>query len=223
MKVTSLIIMSVAAIIMTASAQDAAADKVKVDFGKVKPCYTGTPKDIAGLKNLEAPRKGRPRDAIYVPAGCNNLLSKGAKVTSSDEEPIIGDLTLITDGVKEHGADTYVELGPMKQWIQIDLGAEKTVYAVNVWHYHGEGRVYRNVVIQISNDPDFIDGVVTVFNNDAEDVLKLGKGKDKEYIEDFEGRPVAVNAVKGRYVRFYSNGNTSNEMNHYTEAEVYGK
>jgi hypothetical protein len=92
-----------------------------------------------------------------------------------------------------------------------------------VWHYHGEARVYRDVICQISNDRDFIDGVVTVFNNDHDNSSKLGEGKEKEYVEDYQGRPFAVNGVKGRYVRFYSKGNTSNEMNHYTEVEVYGK
>ena len=29
--------------------------------------------------------------------------------------------------------------------------------------------------------------------------------------------------VKGRYVRLYSNGNTSNDTNHYIEVEVYGR
>ena len=28
---------------------------------------------------------------------------------------------------------------------------------------------------------------------------------------------------KGRYVRLYSNGNTSDELNHYCEVEVFGK
>ena len=28
--------------------------------------------------------------------------------------------------------------------------------------------------------------------------------------------------AKGRYVRLYSSGNTSNDMNHYVEVEVYG-
>ena len=32
-----------------------------------------------------------------------------------------------------------------------------------------------------------------------------------------EGRP-----ARGRYVRLYSKGNTSNDMNHYVEVEVYG-
>jgi hypothetical protein len=32
-----------------------------------------------------------------------------------------------------------------------------------------------------------------------------------------------VNAVAGRYVRLYSNGNTANTANHYIEVEVWGK
>jgi hypothetical protein len=28
--------------------------------------------------------------------------------------------------------------------------------------------------------------------------------------------------VKGRYVRLYSNGNTTNDLNHYVEVEVHG-
>jgi hypothetical protein len=30
------------------------------------------------------------------------------------------------------------------------------------------------------------------------------------------------NGVKGRYVRLYSSGNTTNDLNHYFEVEVYG-
>ena len=34
---------------------------------------------------------------------------------------------------------------------------------------------------------------------------------------------VDAKGVSARYVRLYSNGNTSDELNHYTEVEVYGK
>ena len=198
-----------------------AQEKVKLDVKIPSPQFTGTPKDIKS-PNLEPARGGKPRTPIFVPAGVK-LLSVGKKVTSSDPIPIIGYLSLVTDGDKEHDAATVVELGPKVQWVQVDLGAEHTLYAACVWHYHGEPRVYRDVICQVSNDPDFIDGVVTVFNNDHDNSAKLGKGKDKEYIETNEGRPFAINGVKARYVRFYSNGNTSNEMNHYTEVDIYGK
>jgi hypothetical protein len=34
---------------------------------------------------------------------------------------------------------------------------------------------------------------------------------------------IDAKGVKGRYVRLYSAGNTSNKMNHYIEVEVWGK
>ncbi|MDD2598585.1 MAG: hypothetical protein PHO37_05100 [Kiritimatiellae bacterium] len=221
MKLKTIMMMMSAVILAAAvsSAQEAGKETLKIELPK--PQFTGTPKDIRS-PNLEPPRGGKPRPPLQVPAG-TKVISLDCKVTSSDMEPIIGELDYITDGDKEHDAATYVEIGPGTQWVQIDLGAEKEINAACVWHYHGEARVYRDVICQISNDPDFIDGVITVFNNDHDDSSKLGKGKDKEYVEDNNGRPFAVNSVQGRYVRFYSRGNTSNEMNHYTEIEIYGK
>jgi len=198
-----------------------AQDKINLKIDLPKPCFTGTPKDIRS-PNLELDSVSKNREAIQVPTG-TKLLSKGCKVTSSDPEPIIGELAFVTDGDKEHDAATYVELGPNTQWVQIDLAKEKELFAACIWHYHGESRVYRDVICQISNDPDFIVGVQTVFNNDHDNSSKLGAGTQQEYKEDNKGRPFPINAVKGRYIRFYSRGNTSNEMNHYTEIEVYGK
>ena len=200
-----------------------AQDKVGIEIAKPKAQFTGTPREIKNAFNLEAPRGGRPYPTILVPVGCDKVISLDCKVTSSDSDPIIGELAYITDGDKEHDAATYVELGPGTQWVQVDLGSTREIHGTCVWHYHGEARVYRDVICQISDDPDFIDGVITVFNNDHDNSSKLGEGKEKEYIETNEGRPFAISAVKGRYVRFYSRGNTSNEMNHYTEIEVYGK
>lgn len=201
------------------NAQEAGRETLKIDLPK--PQFIGTPPDIRS-SNLEPSRGGKARRPLSVPVG-TKVISRDCKVTSSDMEPIIGELDYITDGDKEHDAATYVEIGPGIQWVQVDLGAEKEINAACVWHYHGEARVYRDVICQISNDPDFIDGVITVFNNDHDDSSKLGKGEEKEYIEDNTGRPFAVTNAKARYVRFYSRGNTSNEMNHYTEIEIYGR
>ncbi|MCX5757158.1 MAG: hypothetical protein NTU83_01360 [Candidatus Hydrogenedentes bacterium] len=96
-----------------------------------------------------------------------------------------------------------------------------------VWHYHSQSRVYRDVVVQISDDKGFVKDVKTVFNNDHDNSAKLGVGSDKEYIETHEGRLIDCRGVKGRYVRlyfrFYSNGNTSNDINHLIEVEVFGR
>jgi hypothetical protein len=78
------------------------------------------------------------------------------------------------------------------------------------------------VVVQISNDPAFATGVTTVFNNDYDNSSTLGKGSDAPYIETPYGLLIPVKGIKGRYVRLYSQGNTSNDLNHYIEVEVYG-
>ena len=66
-------------------------------------------------------------------------------------------------------------------------------------------------------------GVTTIYNNDYDDSAKMGKGSDNPYVESRFGLVVDGKGSKGRYVRLYSNGNTSNEMNHYIEVEVFGK
>ncbi len=44
----------------------------------------------------------------------------------------------------------------------------------------------------------------------------------KNFVDDRFGKVINGQGTKGRYIRLYSNGNTSNDMNHYIEAEVYG-
>gem|GEM_PF-2368441 len=165
-----------------------------------------------------------PWPPIAVPVGYDQLLSRGCAVTSSDPDPIVGRLSYVTDGQKERGDSAYLELGPGLQWIQIDLGGECEVHAVCIWRYNAWALgVYRDVICQISNDSECKSGVVTVFNNDYDNSVGFGVGKDLEYMESHFGRSFAVDAVKGRYVRCYSRGSTASEMNHYTEIEVFGK
>lgn len=184
-----------------------------------KPMFVGTPKNIR-TPNLEAVT-GRSRGPFYVPVG-TVLLSKGRPVTSSDREPVIGELGFLTDGQKSGEDGYFVELGPGSQWVQIDLGKSQPIYAILFWHYHSQARVYRDVVVQVSDDKDFISGVTTVFSNDHDNTSGLGVGRDREYIETAEGKLVDPKGVKGRYVRLYSGGNTSNDMNHYVEVEIFG-
>lgn len=184
-----------------------------------KPMFIGTPTNIRSA-NLEA-ITGKPRGPFYVPKG-TVLLSAKKPVSSSDELPVIGELDMITDGEKAGGEGYFVELGPGPQWVQVDLGAPHALHAILVWHYHTSARVYRDVIVQVSDDPAFRKGVTTIFNNDHDNSSKLGAGKDKEYIEVAEGRLVDPKGARGRYVRLYSNGNTTNDLSHYVEVEVYG-
>jgi hypothetical protein len=207
------------AILISASAATAQ-DKVPLKTDLPKPMFVGTPVPIK-VPNLEPAQKGKRPD-FMVPAGTVNL-AKGRKVTSSDSDPVLGTLDLVTDGDKEGDEGSWVELAPGKQWVQIDLEKESEIYALMVWHFHSQARVYFDVVAQVSDDPTFSKDVTTIFNNDANNELGLGAGKDLDYIESFEGKLIDAKGVKGRYVRLYSKGNTTNKMNHYTEVEVFGK
>ena len=151
-----------------------------------------------------------------VPLGTTNL-ALGKKVTASDNDPVVGTLDLVTDGDKEGDEGSWVELGPGRQWVQIDLEKEADIYAIMVWHFHSQARVYFDVVVQISDDPAFAKEVTTVFDNTT------GSGKDRPYIETYEGKLIDAKGAKGRYVRLYSNGNTTDKLNHYIEVEVFGK
>src|SRR6185503_13290403 len=172
------------------------------------------------VPNLEKPL-GRPRPPFLAPPGTTNL-ARGKPVTSSATEPTVGDLEMITDGEKAGTEGTFVELGSGVQWVVIDLKQKCTLYAVAVWHYHKQARIYNSVVVQIADDPDFLVNVRTLFNNDPENAAGLGIGKDMNYVETNEGRLIDARGVVGRYVRLYSNGNNSTELNHYVEVEVYG-
>ena len=204
--------------LLGATAFAGAPGKVPLAVEYPKPLFAGTPRPIS-LSNLEP--AGAKRADIMVSAE-SKLLSRGKKVTSSDSLPVIGELSFITDGDKTGIDGAYVELGPNTQWVQVDLGASGKIDAVAVWHFHSQARVYHDVVVQISDDPEFKKGVKTIFNNDDDNSSKLGKGGEKSYVETNHGRVLPADGATGRYVRLYSNGNTSDELNHYCEIEVFG-
>ncbi len=206
-----------------APAAAGAADYAPLPIELPKPMFVGTPQDMK-VENLEKPL-GKARPAFLAPKD-GVLLSKGKPVSASDEEPIIGEIEMITDGDKEAADGSYVELGPFVQHVTIDLEKQCELYALVIWHYHKQPRVYFDVVVQLSNDKDFITDVKTVFNNDIDNSAGLGIGKDMHYVETNEGKLIDLlsqGSPKARYIRLYSNGNTSNELNHYIEIDVYGK
>ena len=205
------------AVVLAPLAAQQATEELKLKLPK--PMFIGTPTNIKSA-NLEAVT-GKSRGPFMVPAG-TKLLSAKRPVTSSDSAPVIGELDMVNDGEKEGGDGYFIELGPGKQWVQIDLGAPYALHAILAWHYHSQARVYRDVVVQVSDNKDFLKGVQTIFNNDHDNSSGLGVGKDKEYIEVAEGRLFDPKGIKGRYVRMYSNGNTTNDLNHYVEIEIYG-
>jgi len=195
-------------------------EMVPLDLKLPKAMFIGTPQNMQ-VPNLEKPL-GKPRPAFLAPKGTKNV-ALNKSIASTDEEPIIGEIETITDGDKEAGDGSFVELGPFTQHVTIDLEAKYTMYAIVVWHFHKQPRVYFDTVVQVSDDPDFITGVQTVYNNDLDNSSGQGVGQDMHYVETAEGRLIDAKGVEGRYIRCYSNGNTNNDLNHYIEIEVHGQ
>lgn len=199
----------------TAVAEDL--EPIKIELPEA--FFGGTPLDYWS-PNLEA-ESYKAREPFMAPKG-TSIISKDAPVTSS-AAPTLGQLKQLTDGDKDYGKKSVLELPAGTQWVQIDLGAEKAVYAIALWHWHEGKRVYFDIVVQASNDANFKDGVTTLYNNDNDNTSGLGAGQDKEYYENNQGRLIDGKGTKARYVRFSSKGGTANDNNNYIEAEIWGK
>ena len=190
--------------------------------------------DKHGL-HLELEQIGKRRPAILAPSG-SEVISRHKPVTTSDLDPIHGSTRLVTNRDKATLDGRYIQLASGPQHVTIDLGRAVKIDAVVAWRYFADFRAYRDVVVQLSNDPGFPEAeTVTVFNNDQDNSAGLGKGEDREYVETDEGLLVAEYERKEdwlvmteplgtyRYVRCWSNGSTADEYNHYTEVEVWGR
>jgi len=115
--------------------------------------------------------------------------------------------TALNDGDKTAAEGHYTGVGGEGlQWAQIDFGKSYDVNKIVVWHYYADGRIVHDLIIQLSNDPNFETGVVTVFNNDTDNSAGLGSGTDEEYAETPEGKTIVFDTVNARYVRHYQNG-----------------
>jgi len=180
--------------------------------------FGGTPLDYWS-ENLE-PYDYRDRPPFYAPEGTVNV-AKGKPVTGSQKDPLVGELKQFTDGDKDYAKSSVIELSEGVQWVQVDLEKTHEIQAILCWHFHEGPRVYFDIVVKVSDDPEFKEDVKTVFNNDHDNSAGLGVGSDKEYVESHKGKLIDTDGVKGRYVRFYSNGNTAGALNHYIEAEIY--
>jgi hypothetical protein len=213
---------SVLAVLVAAAALagEPARDKVPLVLNLPMPRFMGTPHNLKG-PHLEKPRTGRRPD-LAVPAGLTNV-ALNKPVTASDMRPTLGELSQVTDGDKDGVEGSYVEIGPGKQYFQIDLKEPYHIFAIVVWHFHAQPRVYHDVVVRTSTDPAFGTDARTIYNNDYDNSSGFGIGQAKEYIDSHEGLLIETHGIVARYVRLYGNGNTENDLNHCTEIEVYGK
>jgi hypothetical protein len=191
------------------------------------PTLKGTPEDLPQGPNIE-PATDKPPVSFensqgltkfMVPGGVKNVAS-GKKVTSS-VPPFTGELSQVTDGQKEAYDDQAVEMKKGSQWVQVDLEKEYPIAAIVVWHDHRYVQLFRDVIIAVSNDPEFKTGVVILYNNDTDNSSGLGLGTDKEYFETRYGRIIDGKSTKARYVRSYSKGGNQSAINTIQEIEVY--
>ncbi|MEC1523730.1 discoidin domain-containing protein [Neobacillus niacini] len=171
---------------------------------------------------FEAPDRGAfelqaMKEAPPVNDDLNNLAFGKSPISGS----YIQNSLLATDGMSNDPTQTTA-LDKGLQYIQFDLGGTFTLNRMKLWHYFGTARTYKDVVVQVSNTPDFSSGVTTVFNNDNDNSAGFGVGTDSEYVETAVGKEIIFQPVEGRYVRFWSNGNNHNAFNHYVEVKVYG-
>ena len=194
---------------------------VPIEIQLPAPAFRGTSVPLKE-PNVAKPL-GKPRGPFLAPEGTINL-AVGKPVICSDPAPPSGETDFVTDGNKEASDFGCLELRPGAEWIQVDLGEKANVYAVVLWHNHADDScVYRDVIVEVGDDPDFITGGQIVFNNDYDNSSGMGVGPDMGYVETAEGCLIDCQGYQGRYVRLHSYGSTVGPKNHYTEVEVYGK
>jgi len=212
-------LLTIAAVLGAISAMGA--DMIALDVKLPAAAFKGTPANIQTNSYTE-PYSEAPPAPLMVPAGLENL-AKTAKLSCSSSNVMNGPIDKLIDGDKEASETSIVLLRKGTQWVQMDLGKEAEIFAVVIWHAHATAKVYHDIIVQVSDDPEFKKDVKTVFNNDQDNTSGQGAGTDREYFETRYGKRINAKGVKGRYVRFYSKGSTESALNEYTELEVYGR
>lgn len=109
----------------------------------------------------------------------------------------------VTDGAVNQ-VHAYFDAGHNSKYVQIDLGQNRLVGKVTIWHYYGDTRSYNQVLTQVSSDGS---NWTTVFDGAAAG----------PYNETAAGNVITFPAQQIRYIRDTMNGNTRNQANHWTE------
>jgi hypothetical protein len=179
----------------------------------------GTPEQLPSGPNIESNSTNAPAP-MQIAKGAKNVALGKPVATSvkpfSETQP-----EAITDGKKEAFDYDTVEMKKGTQWAQVDLGESYQIEAIAIWHDHRYIQIMHDVIVQVSDDPEFKTGVTTLFNNDTDNSSGLGVGTDREYFERHWGRVFDGKGAKARYVRGYTRGSHQNGMNGWQEIEVY--
>jgi hypothetical protein len=215
--------LALAADVPKAQAAINSGDLVPLTLDLPKAAFVGTPPSGLETNSYTEPYDpNKVRPPMMVPPGLKNL-APGSKLTSSVTNITAETLAKLTDGDKDAYDESVVFLRRGTQYVQMDLGRPRELFAIVVWHAHNMLKVYHDVVVQAADDPDFKQSVHTLFNNDQDNSSGLGIGTDREYFETREGKLIDAKGSKARYLRFFSRGSTNGALNEYTEIEVYGR
>ncbi|MBP1745245.1 MAG: hypothetical protein H6Q58_2223, partial [Firmicutes bacterium] len=196
----------------------------------IEHCFMSNPAEAQAYLSSEAKLKQLGVADAQALADYYGLVKKDATTTSVNlsagklfTSPVFTNLSYMTDGNRSSSsfAEDYPAGGGL-QYVQMDLEAFYDLSGIKLWHYFSDGRKYKDVIVQVSSDPAFAEGVTTVYNNDTDNSAGLGAGTDAEYAETSLGHNIQFDKVNARYVRLYSNGSSMNSSNHYVEVEVYG-
>ena len=142
-------------------------------------------------------RVQRPTDQVSALATCDKLPISTVTASGNDGN--------VPSNVLDNNLNTrWSNLG-VDSWIQLDLGAKKSICSVDIVWYRGDVR-QNNFVISISDDG-------TTFSNKFSGTSSLGSSPQKYTLPT---------GTEGRYVRITVNGNTENEWASITEISVLG-
>ena len=205
----------ICALALTACAQE----KEALTLQLPAPTLKGTPEQLPTGPNIEANSDKAPA-AAQIAKGAKNV-ALGKQVTTSVKPFSETQPEAITDGKKEAFDYDTVEMKKGTQWVQVDLGEAYKIEAIAIWHDHRYIQTMHDVIVQVSDDPEFKTGVTTLFNNDTDNSSGLGVGTDREYFERHFGRVFDGKGTKARYVRGYTKGSHLSALNCWQEIEVY--
>lgn len=160
-------------------------------------------------------------------------LALGIQATVSPALPAanVWQIPYATDGSIEEQANPpqgtdplgYIDASNGFTWVTLDLGEEYLLDEVKLWHYYPDGRTYKEVLVQISSDPNFaLENTITLFNNDTANAAGYGAGDDAEYAETKSGKSITFAPQKARYIRTSANGSNKNGNSHFVEIMVFG-
>lgn len=212
---SSLLLVVLAGAVVSAAAQETAPLVLQLPA----PTLKGTPEQLPTGPNIEPNADKAPAGPAIAKAAVNVALNK--PVTASVKPFSETGLEAVTDGKKEAFDYDTVEMKKGTQWVQIDLEKSYAIEAIAIWHDHRYIQVMHDVIVQVSDDPEFKTGVTTLFNNDTDNSSGLGVGTDREYFERHFGRVFNGKGAKARYVRNYTKGSHLSALNGRQEIEVY--